>query len=149
MEIAVDEWLIDCLSPVSSSMNVELVHAFTKTIKIRSDKIIFTSEHLQNIERKLKRLKREVQDTFYVPMVLHPLSEMLRDSEKAECRTGFFVQELSAIKDDDIAVVQSVLAIAGDDKLLVTTDQPLKEVLSDAFQSYGIRCIDPNQYLQL
>jgi hypothetical protein len=148
LDITVDEWLIDCLSPWSDDSNLELVQTFIHTVKVRCDRLVFTHEHSRRCQEKVNDLRNTVREKFYYPMVLHPLTELLYDSRKVDLRSAVDVVEMTGVPQDDVPVVQSVLAIGGPRRLLITTDARLTPILSEKFRRYGVECLDPESYLR-
>jgi hypothetical protein len=146
-EIVVDEWLIEYLSPQASPSQVELAHSITHLIKIKCDKLIFTEHHFARFNSKAKSFVQQAKNSFHYPMLLHPLTLLLYDSNKVERRSATHPKEIEGVKEDDFPVLDSAFAVSTQNKILITTDRPLSLRLAKYQARYGLACVTPDDYL--
>jgi hypothetical protein len=143
-EIAVDEWLVEYLSPFSKGDQIELAITFICIVKTKCDKIIFTQDHLKRFENKVNQLKSKFHNTSYFPLILQPFTLLLHNSDKVVLRAADNTKEIEGVSKDDLPVARTALNILTNEKYLVTTDSKLCQILG----KYGVKCISPEDYVK-
>ncbi|MDG6934792.1 MAG: hypothetical protein JRN68_08850 [Nitrososphaerota archaeon] len=145
MQITVDEWLVEYLSPASEASKVEQAHAFTERVKRKCDKMVFTSEHLRRFRSRSERFRREVNDAYYFPLVLRPLTLLLYNSDKVQLCAAAKLPDNAQIPEDDVPIVQSLMLC--ESKTLITTDERLVQAIKRELAQHEVKCVTPKEYI--